>query len=96
MLRPLNKHTVLKEVRTMGLWVGYIAPNNVSEYHVTNGWQIGMGIEIFDVIEEDGTHKPYVNNQDNTATPLETVLSSYKYYNCIPELGNRIRFWEVY
>jgi hypothetical protein len=92
MLQPINKHTVLKEVRMNGAWEGVVAPNN---FNVNGVW--GHGMDLLITVSRD--KKYYVINRYNNSPitadyeELETVLNSFAYYNCHGELGKRIRFW---
>ena len=88
MLQPINKHTVLKQVRTNGTWHGFIAPSRVNSSNIKDGWCVGMGISIK---FEDG--KYLTENSDGDYVELETVLNEFEYYNCNSDLGNSIRFW---
>jgi hypothetical protein len=90
-VEPINKHTVLKQVRTNGTWEGYIAPNMVNSFHITDGWHLGHKILIS--IGRDG--KYYVVSWYNEYKELEDTLNSFKYYNCNSELGKTVKFWEV-
>lgn len=98
MLQPINKHTVLKQVRELGEWIGYIAPSKVNAGNINEGWHLGMHITIVDG-KKSGLplDKPYMFNKDTEAfTLLEDILTSFSVYNCNNELGNTIRFWEIY
>jgi hypothetical protein len=90
-MKPINKHTVLKKVRNNGVWRGYIAPSNVSAFHIKGGWHIGMRIEIH-APERKGDD--YIVKWEGYTEPLEQALDRFKYYNCNSELGYRVRFWE--
>ena len=89
---PVHKATVMKKVRENGIWSGYIAPCNVSSSHINGGWHIGLELTIELTHEGEMLVVSYVGGEH---TPLDTFLSTYKYYNCgTHELGRRIRFWE--
>ena len=89
-LQPINKHTVLKQVRTNGTWEGYIAASKVSPFHITGGWHIGMSV----LLCSDRQGNPYyVSHNACEVAELETALNNFKYYNCDSELGKRVRFW---
>lgn len=90
-MQPINKHTVLKQVRTIGEWVGYIAPNKVNGSHVNSGWHIGCSLKIINHAEHN---KPYVLSVDGESVQeLNEFISSFVYYNCNNELGKTVRFW---
>jgi hypothetical protein len=95
-MNPINKNTVLKQVRTQGEWKGYVAPSNVNQYHIKGGWHLGMNITIVSGKEVSGNEKEYYyfSEQNESFQELETWLNSFMYYNCNPELGQRIRFWQ--
>ena len=75
-MEAIHKSTVKKVIRQRGTWKGYIAPSNVSAFHITGGWHLGMDVE-FHTLEE-----------------LEETARNFSYYNCGPELGQRVRFWQ--
>ena len=93
MINPINKHTVLKMVRTTGEWKGYVAPNKAC---VPSVWNIECSVTIVSGKEVSGNEKEYYifNADTESFQELNTWLNSYAYYNCNSELGNRIRFWE--
>jgi hypothetical protein len=93
MLNIVNKHTVLKEVRQNGTWQGYIAPNNVNAANVNGYWNLGCPVCI--IRDREGNfYEIDVNNSNCDMVELETLLNNFKYYNCIAELGKRVRFWQ--
>lgn len=93
-VQPINKHTVLKEVRTTGQWKGYIAPNKA---RVPSVWNIECPITIVSGKEVSGNEKEYFifNEHTESFQELNTWLNSYSYYNCNSDLGHKVRFWGV-
>lgn len=77
MIEPINKNTVKAMLRRGEAFKGYIAPCNVSAFHVIGGWHIGMKVEFTSLQE------------------MEDTVSNYASYNCIPELGMRVKFWRA-
>jgi hypothetical protein len=96
MMTPVNKHTVLKQVRDTGKWMGYIAPSNANGGNIDKGWHLGMSMDI----QWDAHSKIYYvffsnDGKDSFITrKLDDVLNEFLYYNCNNELGKRIRYWE--
>jgi hypothetical protein len=92
-MKPVNKHTVLKEVRQNGTWEGMIAPNKA----LPNGpWHIGMDI-LLAADRQGNVYSINLYRNSPITMPyeeLETMLNAFKYYNCNSELGQRIRFWQ--
>lgn len=91
MMNPINKHTVLKTVRTTGSWSGYVAPNKVNGFHVKDGWHIGM--HVFITIDRNGNYC-YVSDNAQDFQELSDFINNFAYYNCNSELGKTIKFWE--
>lgn len=87
-MQKVNKHSVLKQVRTSGEWTGYIAPCNVRAFHINGGWHIGCPIVI--KFSENGY---YVTEWNSEERELSAFLNEFSYYNCNAELGRRISFW---
>jgi hypothetical protein len=50
MLKRINKHAVMAQLRKGKNWSGYMAPSNVID-HICNGWHIGYKIDV-DSIEK--------------------------------------------
>lgn len=97
-MEPINKHTVLKEVRKNGSWKGYIAPNNVNAYHITGGWHLGMELHITSEKNVWTNEIVYYcffgeGSEPRLTRKLDDVLAEFSHYNCNGELGRRIRFW---
>lgn len=90
-MKTINKHTVLKEVRTNGTWKGYIAPNKVNSFHITNGWCLGMDVLL--TSDRQG-NAYYVSFNALEVEPLEEMINSFACYNCNSELGKGVRFWQ--
>lgn len=92
-MQPINKHSVLKQVRETGQFKGFVAPNKA---RVPSAWNIECPITIVSGKEVNGNEKEYYvfHESSESFQELETWLNSYAYYNCNSELGNRIRFWE--
>lgn len=90
-MQTINKHSVLKAVRTKGLWMGYIAPSKVVEYHVNDGWHLGHLVTI----SQGRDNQYYVVSWHNEYNELESWINNFSYYNCNSAIGQRIRFWEV-
>lgn len=88
MLKPINKHTVLKILRDKGTWQGWIAPSNVNHAHIVGGWHLGCKV---DLVYHEGE---YFNRWQENIQTLKQILYQMAYYNCNSELGRRIRFWE--
>lgn len=86
-MTPINKHSVLKIARQTGKWTGYISASNVNSFHIKGGWNLGIRFEI---VYRDGNYYHVYNEQE---VPLNNALNGFKFYNCNPELGQRIRFW---
>lgn len=89
---PVNKHTVLKEVRQNGFWQGYIAPNKVNDYHIKYGWSVGHIVRI--TIDREGQFTCFIPDNPVYAESLSFVIDRYKFWNCNSELGQRVRFWQ--
>lgn len=89
-IKPINKHTVMKQVRVNGEWKGYIAPNKVNSGHVAEGWHIGCSVEV--VMKQD---VPTVVNYVGDDSTLDDFLFRFQSGVCCSELGKRVRFWEV-
>ena len=75
MLHSIHKAKVKAMLRKGNTFKGYIAPCNVSRFHVNHGWHIGMPVEF------------------STIESMEETVQAFAIYNCIPELGMRVRFW---
>jgi hypothetical protein len=90
-MKPVNKHTVLKETRENGSWQGYIAPNKVNDMHIRKGWALGMPIQIR---YEETNHAYITENSECEWVSLDEVLNEFVYYNCNSELGHTVRFWQ--
>jgi hypothetical protein len=89
-MKPVNKHTVLKEVRKNGTWEGVIAPNKVRP---GGPWNLGHKITIKLGSMHDRPNK-YIVSTNGERIGLDRYLNEFTYYNCNSELGNRIRFWQ--
>jgi hypothetical protein len=87
-LYPINKHTVLKQTKLNGTWSGVIAPSKAMPKGV---WNIGLDVLLCSDHQGNVYHVSYGVCR---VEPLEDMLSSFRYYNCNSELGQRIRFWE--
>ena len=87
-ISPINKHTVLKDVRNTGMWQGYILPDKANPHSV---W-----ITPFDLLISIGRDNEFyaVSNNVQDCERLNDCLNSFSYYNCNSELGYRIRFWQ--
>jgi hypothetical protein len=88
-ISPINKHTVLKDVRNTGMWQGYILPNNANPNSI---WI--HPLEVLISIGRDGQFY-VVLGELQYAEPLNEFLAGYSYYNCNSELGYRIKYWET-
>ena len=86
-LQPVHKATMLKEVREKGQWIGHIAPSNVNSFHVNDGWHLGHQITIKKVESEFHVVREYETME------LGSYIRNFQTYNCIAELGKRVRFW---
>jgi hypothetical protein len=90
MMEKMRKQSVLKEVRTTGMWAGHIAASKVNAFHIDGGWVLGSPVLITQA--RDG--KYYVVNEiTRVFEELETYLRAFKWYNCNRELGQEVRFW---
>jgi hypothetical protein len=90
-MQPINKHTVLAEVRRLGSWSGYIAPNKVNSGNINSGWHLGMNLKI--TIDRENNFY-VVASSYHQWEKLEDTLSEFVYYNCMPALGSTVRFWK--
>ena len=86
-MQKVNRHTVLKAARDKGYWSGYIAGNNVREYHIAGGWNLGYDVEI-KAVHTEGAWAYTVNN-DKT---LDQFINAVLYYQA-DSLGNSVSFW---
>jgi hypothetical protein len=88
MLKPVHKATMKKIARRQGTWTGYISPSNVNEFHIQNGWMLGMPITVE---YRDGKYMVVLNSRE---MELEDFIVNYAWYNCNSEVGKRVRFWQ--
>ncbi|MGF2716261.1 hypothetical protein ACQUY5_29270 [Bacillus cereus] len=85
-LKKVTLTQVKSAVKKNKSWNGYVAPNKVAEFHITQGWHIGIPVYLTD---RQGT---IVVNGDRD---IDTFLSYFKAYNCNSELGTGVAYWEV-
>lgn len=52
MLKRVNKHTVMKQLRNGKKWSGYLSPSNVNSFHIVGGWHLGYFVEDIETIEQ--------------------------------------------
>lgn len=55
MLNKISKNQVKAAIRKKGKWAGYLAGNKVNEYHINNGWALGVWVEVASIEELENT-----------------------------------------
>ncbi|MEC2463746.1 hypothetical protein P9X10_02365 [Bacillus cereus] len=85
-LKKVTLTQVKSAVKRNGSWTGYIAPNKVSEFSVSQGFHLGAQIVV---LPKDGGF--FVGGQYE----LGKYLENFQYHNCNSEVGTRVAYWEV-
>ncbi|PGF05162.1 hypothetical protein [Bacillus toyonensis] len=86
-LKKVTKHQITSAVKKNGNWVGYIAPNKVSEFHVNQGFHLGVQTNI----QSNQEGILIVNGQYTFSQFVDQIEA----YNCNSEVGTRVAYWEV-
>lgn len=53
--QKLTKTQVKAAIKKQGVWSGYLAGNKVSTFHISQGWHLGIWVEIKTIEELDST-----------------------------------------
>ena len=89
-MERINKHTMLKQARENGTWIGFASGNKVNSGNVIHCWGLGVYVEI--------TAKKYndlwmYSVGETGEQSLEEFEGSMLYY-MDRQLGNRVAYWD--
>ncbi|MED3430936.1 hypothetical protein P4488_17880, partial [Bacillus thuringiensis] len=86
-LKKVTLAQVKASVKKNKSWNGYVAPNKVAEFHVNQGWHLGVQINV--MTNDNGDL--FVGGQHL----LTRYLENFQYHNCNNEVGTGVAYWEL-